>query len=50
MVLLLPWIMCHFHSEISVHKWKYVFQRRITIVREINKETLDCKEVMKLLG
>ncbi|MCI28940.1 envelope-like protein, partial [Trifolium medium] len=38
-----------FHSEESVKKCKYVYQRRITHERELSREALECKEVMELL-
>ncbi|XP_057443218.1 uncharacterized protein LOC130735136 [Lotus japonicus] len=38
-----------FHSEESVGKWKYVYQRRIAQERELTGEILHCQEIMKLL-
>ncbi|XP_057416161.1 uncharacterized protein LOC130710807 [Lotus japonicus] len=39
----------YFHSEESVGKWKYVYQRRIAQERELTGEILHCQEIMKLL-
>ncbi|XP_057443950.1 uncharacterized protein LOC130736120 [Lotus japonicus] len=38
-----------FHSEESVGKWKYVYQRRIAQERELTGEILHCQEIMELL-
>lgn len=36
-----------FHFETIVQKWEYVPQRRIIVVRELVKGTLDCIEITK---
>ena len=38
-----------FHSISNVERWKYVYQRRIAIERELGKEALEIKEVMELI-
>ena len=38
-----------FHSEESVARWKFVFHRRSALERELGKEALECKEVVKLI-
>ncbi|XP_057443586.1 uncharacterized protein LOC130735691 [Lotus japonicus] len=38
-----------FHSEESVGKWKYVYQRRIAQERELTGEILHCQEIMELI-
>ncbi|MCH94692.1 envelope-like protein, partial [Trifolium medium] len=38
-----------FHSEESVQKWKFVYQRRIAQERELGQEALECKEIMELI-
>ncbi|XP_057432382.1 uncharacterized protein LOC130725146 [Lotus japonicus] len=38
-----------FHSEESVGKWKYVYQRRIAQEREFTGEILHCQEIMELI-
>lgn len=38
-----------FHYEISVQKWKYVFQRRIAAERDLGKEAFECIEISELL-
>jgi hypothetical protein len=38
-----------FHYEESVHKWRFVYQRRIAQERELSQEALECKQVMELL-
>ncbi|XP_057452188.1 uncharacterized protein LOC130744009 [Lotus japonicus] len=38
-----------FHSEESVGKWKYVFQRRIVQERELTGEILNCQDIMELI-
>lgn len=38
-----------FHSVDNMEKWKFVYQRRITLERELGKDALECKEVMKLI-
>ncbi|XP_057444308.1 uncharacterized protein LOC130736499 [Lotus japonicus] len=35
-----------FHYEENVLKWKYVYQRRLAIEREVGSNLLECKEVM----
>ena len=38
-----------FHFVESVQKWKFLYQRRLALERELSKEELECKEVMKLI-
>ncbi|KAK2361917.1 hypothetical protein QL285_087022 [Trifolium repens] len=38
-----------FHSEESAQRWRYVYQRRIAQERELNKQALECEEIMELL-
>ncbi|KAH1190007.1 hypothetical protein GmHk_20G057669 [Glycine max] len=38
-----------FHSIGNVEKWKYVYQRRIAVERELGRDALDCKETMDLI-
>ncbi|XP_050890918.1 uncharacterized protein LOC127096383 [Lathyrus oleraceus] len=33
-----------FHSVENVEKWKFVYQRRLTLERELSKDAFDCKE------
>jgi len=33
----------------NAKKWKYVFQRRLALERELGKDALECKEVMDLI-
>jgi hypothetical protein len=38
-----------FHSKESIHRWKFVYQRRIGHERELGKDALKCKENLELL-
>ncbi|KAH1189351.1 hypothetical protein GmHk_20G057140 [Glycine max] len=38
-----------FHSIGNVEKWKYVYQRRLAVERELGRNALDCKETMELI-
>ncbi|XP_058725686.1 uncharacterized protein LOC131596980 [Vicia villosa] len=38
-----------FHFPSSVNRWKYVFQKRLALERELVKNALKCKEVMELI-
>jgi hypothetical protein len=38
-----------FHSLENVSRWKFVVSRRLALERELSKEALQCKEVMKLI-
>lgn len=38
-----------FHSIDNVERWKFVYQRRIALERELGRDALDCKEVMDLI-
>ena len=38
-----------FHSIGNVERWKFVYQRRIALERELGRDALDCKEVMDLI-
>ncbi|KAL5142311.1 Monocopper oxidase-like protein SKU5 [Glycine soja] len=38
-----------FHSIGNVEKWKYVYQRRLAVERELGRNALDCKETMDLI-
>ncbi|KAH1233170.1 hypothetical protein GmHk_09G025675 [Glycine max] len=38
-----------FHSIGNVEKWKYVYQRRLAVERELGRTALDCKEIMDLI-
>ncbi|KAL5146856.1 hypothetical protein HKD37_06G016634 [Glycine soja] len=38
-----------FHSIGNVEKWKYVYQRRLAVERELGRDALDCKETMDLI-
>ena len=38
-----------FHSVGNAEKWKYVFQRRITLERELGVGALECKEIVELI-
>jgi len=38
-----------FHHVSNVEKWKYVCKRRITLERELEKDALECEQVMKLI-
>lgn len=39
-----------FHSETSVHKSKYVLQRGIAVVLELDIKAFDCKEVLEVVA
>lgn len=39
----------YFHSKTSVHKWKYVYQRRIAYERELTKHFLEWSEIINIL-
>ena len=38
-----------FHSISNVERWKFVYQRRIALERELGRDALDCKEIMDLI-
>ncbi|KAH1215098.1 hypothetical protein GmHk_13G036329 [Glycine max] len=38
-----------FHSIGNVERWKYVYQRRLAVERELGRDALDCKEIMDLI-
>ncbi|KAL5172956.1 hypothetical protein HKD37_16G045606 [Glycine soja] len=38
-----------FHSIGNVEKWKFVYQRRLALERELGRDALDCKEIMDLI-
>jgi hypothetical protein len=38
-----------FHHVDNAQKWKYVYQRRLTLERDLRKDTLECKQVMNLI-
>ncbi|XP_050897710.1 uncharacterized protein LOC127104572 [Lathyrus oleraceus] len=38
-----------FHYVENVEKWKFVYQRRLTLERELSKDAFECKEVMSLI-
>ncbi|XP_058782220.1 uncharacterized protein LOC131656533 [Vicia villosa] len=38
-----------FHSRDSVDQWKYVYQRRIALERDLGKEALECSEIMDFI-
>ncbi|KAH1210331.1 hypothetical protein GmHk_15G044672 [Glycine max] len=38
-----------FHSIGNVEKWKYVYQRRLAVERELGRDALACKEIMDLI-
>src|SRR4051812_47442359 len=39
-----------FHSRDNVDQWKYVYQRRISIERELGKEAFEFPEIMELIS
>ncbi|KAH1226119.1 hypothetical protein GmHk_11G032869 [Glycine max] len=38
-----------FHSIGNAERWKYVYQRRLALERELGRAALDCKETMDLI-
>ncbi|KAH1239295.1 hypothetical protein GmHk_08G023766 [Glycine max] len=38
-----------FHSISNVERWKFVYQRRLALERELGRNALDCKEIMDLI-
>ncbi|KAL5141921.1 hypothetical protein HKD37_09G025184 [Glycine soja] len=38
-----------FHSIGNAERWKYVYQRRLALERELGRNALDCKETMELI-
>ncbi|KAL5187178.1 hypothetical protein HKD37_05G012899 [Glycine soja] len=38
-----------FHSIGNVEKWKYVYQRRLAVERELGRAAMDCKEIVDLI-
>lgn len=38
-----------FHSVKNVEKWKFVYQRRLTLKIELGKDAFECKEVMSMI-
>lgn len=39
-----------FHSVDSVEQWKYVYQRRIALEREMGKDVFECHEIMEIIS
>ncbi|XP_050896386.1 uncharacterized protein LOC127103151 [Lathyrus oleraceus] len=39
----------YFDSVENVEKWKFVYQRRLALERELGKDAFECKEVMDLI-
>ncbi|XP_050916391.1 uncharacterized protein LOC127131520 [Lathyrus oleraceus] len=38
-----------FHFASSVNRWKYVYQKRLALERELAQNVLDCKDIMDLI-
>ncbi|KAL5147283.1 Kinesin-like protein KIN-14F [Glycine soja] len=38
-----------FHSIGNAERWKFVYQRRLALERELGRDALDCKEIMDLI-
>ncbi|KAL5191283.1 hypothetical protein HKD37_04G010577 [Glycine soja] len=38
-----------FHSIGNVERWKFVYQRRLAVERELGRDALECKEIMDLI-
>ncbi|XP_050897523.1 uncharacterized protein LOC127104381 [Lathyrus oleraceus] len=38
-----------FHFASSVNKWKYVYQKRLALERELPQNVLECKDIMDLI-
>ncbi|XP_058784318.1 uncharacterized protein LOC131659097 [Vicia villosa] len=38
-----------FHSTSSVNRWKYVYQKRLDLERELAQNAVDCKYIMELI-
>ncbi|KAL5179509.1 hypothetical protein HKD37_01G000805 [Glycine soja] len=38
-----------FHSIGNVERWKFVYQRRLAVERELGRDALACKEIMDLI-
>ncbi|XP_050890781.1 uncharacterized protein LOC127096228 [Lathyrus oleraceus] len=38
-----------FHFVENVEKWKFIYQRRVAMERELGKDVFECKEVMSLI-
>ncbi|XP_050889998.1 uncharacterized protein LOC127095336 [Lathyrus oleraceus] len=38
-----------FHFALSVNRWKYVYQKRLALERELAQNVLDCKDIMDLI-
>ncbi|KAH1266245.1 hypothetical protein GmHk_01G001776 [Glycine max] len=38
-----------FHSIGNAERWKFVYQRRLALERELGRAALDCKEIMELI-
>ncbi|XP_050889833.1 uncharacterized protein LOC127095145 [Lathyrus oleraceus] len=38
-----------FHSVENIEKWKFVYQRRMALERELGKDAFECKEVIGLI-
>ncbi|KAL5190913.1 hypothetical protein HKD37_04G010254 [Glycine soja] len=38
-----------FHSIGNAERWKFVYQRRLALERELGRDALDCKETMDLI-
>ncbi|KAH1215144.1 hypothetical protein GmHk_13G036361 [Glycine max] len=38
-----------FHSIGNAERWKFVYQRRLALERELGRTALDCKEIMDLI-
>ncbi|MCI83949.1 envelope-like protein, partial [Trifolium medium] len=39
-----------FHHESSASRWKYVYNRRLSLERELGKDALECNELVNLLN
>ncbi|XP_058726444.1 uncharacterized protein LOC131597793 [Vicia villosa] len=39
-----------FHYPSSVNRWKYVYQKRLALERELAQNALECKEIMDLIN
>ncbi|XP_058783835.1 uncharacterized protein LOC131658569 [Vicia villosa] len=38
-----------FHYASSVNRWKYVYQKRLALERELAQNSLECKDIMELI-
>ncbi|MCH98507.1 envelope-like protein, partial [Trifolium medium] len=39
-----------FHHENSASRWKYVYNRRLALEKELGKDALECQEIVDLIG